>query len=103
MTGEAFTFVSPQEEAELRAIERAVGRALPRVTLPDFDYAAKPEGRLERPLAERLAEHSARRRNERQRANAKKTAAPAAPSGAPSEKIERASRGRRRRFGRRKP
>ena len=103
MTGEAFTFVSPQEEAELRAIERAVGKALPRVTLPDFDYAAKPEGRLERPLAERLAEHSARRRNERQRANAKKTAAPAAPSAAPSEKVERSSRGRRRRFGRRKP
>ena len=102
MTGDAFTFVSPQEEAELRAIEHAVGRALPRVTLPDFDYSAKPEGRLERPLAERLAEHSARRRDERQRASAKK-AASAAPSSAPPEKTERASRGRRRRFGRRKP
>src|SRR5689334_20612733 len=43
MTGEAFTFVSPQEEAELKAIERAVGKALPRVTLPDFDYAATAE------------------------------------------------------------
>ena len=102
MTGEAFTFVSPQEETELRAIERAVGNALPRVTLPDFDYSAKPEGRLERPLAERLAEHSARRRAERQRASAKKAALPA-PITTPVEKTERASRGRRRRFGRRKP
>jgi len=102
MTGEAFTFVSPQEEAELKAIERAVGKALPRVTLPDFDYAAKPEGRLERPLAERLAEHSARRRDERQRANAKKERK-AAASAAPAERTERPSRGRRRRFGRPKP
>jgi ATP-dependent RNA helicase RhlE len=37
-TGEAFTFVSPEEEAPLRAIERAIGRPLPRVMLPDFDY-----------------------------------------------------------------
>ena len=41
MTGEAFTFVAPDEEGDLRAIERAVGKALPRVTVPDFDYAAQ--------------------------------------------------------------
>ncbi|HEY6825373.1 MAG TPA: DEAD/DEAH box helicase [Gemmatimonadaceae bacterium] len=102
MTGEAFTFVSPQEEAELKAIERAVGKALPRVTLPDFDYAATPEGNLERPRSERLAEYSARRRDERQRANAKKARA-AAASAAPAEKTKHPSRGRRRRFGRPKP
>ena len=39
-TGSAFTFVSPEEEGSLRGIERAVGKRLPRVTLPDFDYAA---------------------------------------------------------------
>jgi ATP-dependent RNA helicase RhlE len=39
-TGSAFTFVSPDEESDLRGIEKAVGRRLPRVTLPDFDYAA---------------------------------------------------------------
>jgi len=33
--GEAFTFVAPDEESDLRAIERAVGRQLPRVTVPD--------------------------------------------------------------------
>ena len=42
-TGEAFTFVAPEEEASLRAIERAVGKPLPRVILPDFDYKQKPE------------------------------------------------------------
>ncbi|MBA3556010.1 MAG: DEAD/DEAH box helicase, partial [Gemmatimonadales bacterium] len=31
-TGDAFTLVAPEEEGELRAIERAVGKRLPRVT-----------------------------------------------------------------------
>jgi superfamily II DNA/RNA helicase len=39
-TGDAFTFVSPQEEADLRRIERAIGRRLPRVTVPGFEAAA---------------------------------------------------------------
>ncbi|HMC54011.1 MAG TPA: DEAD/DEAH box helicase [Gemmatimonadaceae bacterium] len=62
MTGEAYTFMSPQEEGDLQAIERAVGKPLPRVTLPDFDYAAKPAGKLEIPLGERLATMRAQRR-----------------------------------------
>jgi ATP-dependent RNA helicase RhlE len=41
-TGVAFTFVSPEEEAELAKIERVVGKKLPRVTMPGFDYAARP-------------------------------------------------------------
>jgi ATP-dependent RNA helicase RhlE len=41
-TGEAFTFVAPEDEAALRAIERAVGKPLPRVLLPDFDYQQRP-------------------------------------------------------------
>ena len=40
-TGEAFTFVAKDEEGDIKKIERAVGKALPRVTLPDFDYKAK--------------------------------------------------------------
>jgi ATP-dependent RNA helicase RhlE len=60
-TGEAFTFVSPEERSELAAIERAIGRKLPAVTLPDFDYAARPQARLEIPAAQRIAEHRARR------------------------------------------
>jgi ATP-dependent RNA helicase RhlE len=41
-TGEAFTFVAPEEESSLRAIERAIGKPLPRVLLPDFDYRKPP-------------------------------------------------------------
>jgi ATP-dependent RNA helicase RhlE len=54
-TGDAFTLVSPEEEGDLAAIERVVGKRLPRVTLPGFDYAKRPEGRLEIPIRERLA------------------------------------------------
>jgi ATP-dependent RNA helicase RhlE len=39
-TGDAFTFVSPQEESDLRRIEHAIGRRLPRVTVPGFEAAA---------------------------------------------------------------
>ena len=66
-TGEAFTLVSPQEENDLRAIERAIGKRLPRVTVPDFDYAARPAQKLEIPLGQRLAESRARRRADRAR------------------------------------
>ena len=78
-TGDAFTFVSPDEEGDLAAIERAVGRRLPRVTLPGFDYAKKTTERLEIPLGERLAAHRAKRSGERQRTAAKD--ARRAPSG----------------------
>ena len=40
--GEAITFVTPEDEGDLRGIERALGRSIPRVTLPDFDYRAPP-------------------------------------------------------------
>src|SRR4051812_23179038 len=70
-TGEAYTFVSPAEAEDLRAIERAVGKALPRVTLPDFDYKAKPTAKLEIPLAERIAKLRAQRSGERARAKEK--------------------------------
>jgi ATP-dependent RNA helicase RhlE len=45
MTGSAFTLVSQEEEGDVRAIEKAIGRRLPRVTIPDFDYAARPPAR----------------------------------------------------------
>ncbi|HKH43908.1 MAG TPA: DEAD/DEAH box helicase [Thermoanaerobaculia bacterium] len=69
-TGEALTFVSPEEMGELRDIERAVGKVLPRRTLAGFDYQAKPAERLEIPLAERLATMRAQRSGERDRARA---------------------------------
>jgi ATP-dependent RNA helicase RhlE len=67
-TGDAFTFVSPDEEGDLRAIERAIGKRLPRVVLPDFDYSARPDARLEVPHAERIAAIRARKAEERARA-----------------------------------
>ncbi|MFI5235101.1 MAG: DEAD/DEAH box helicase [Gemmatimonadales bacterium] len=70
-TGYAFTFVAPDEESDLRGIERVVGKRLPRVTLPGFDYAAKPEGKFEIPLAERIAAIRARKADDRARAKAK--------------------------------
>jgi ATP-dependent RNA helicase RhlE len=48
-TGDAFTFVSPAEEDDLRRIERVLGKRLPRVTVPDFDYSSRAEGQLEAP------------------------------------------------------
>jgi ATP-dependent RNA helicase RhlE len=107
MTGEAFTFVSPEEMGDLRAIERAVGKALPRVTLPDFDYAAKPEAKLEVPLAERIAKLRAQRATERARSKekaARREAAPPARRTSERPASETASAGatkrRRRRGGR---
>ena len=69
--GDAFTFVAPEEEPDLKRIERALGRRLPRVLVPDFDYAAKPAARLEVPLGERVAAIRARKAEERARAEAK--------------------------------
>ena len=68
MTGEAFTFVAPDEENDVRNIERALGRRLPRVTVPEFDYNARPAGRLEIPISERIAGIRARKKEERARA-----------------------------------
>ncbi|HSA57335.1 MAG TPA: DEAD/DEAH box helicase [Gemmatimonadaceae bacterium] len=93
LTGEAFTFVSPQETDELRAIERAIGRPLLRVTVPDFDYSGKPPGRLEIPLSERLAKMRTERAEARARTLAKeakratsgtKPVTPHAPSAIPT-------------------
>jgi ATP-dependent RNA helicase RhlE len=69
-TGDAFTFVAREEEGDLRAIERAIGHSLPRVTLADFDYAARPAAKLEVPLADRIAAIRARKAEERARARA---------------------------------
>jgi ATP-dependent RNA helicase RhlE len=40
--GDAFTLISPEEMKQLSAIERFLGRAVPRVILPDFDYKKRP-------------------------------------------------------------
>jgi ATP-dependent RNA helicase RhlE len=82
LTGEAFTFVAPQEEGDWRAIERAIGKALPRVTLPDFNYAARSAKPLEIPHAQRIAEIRARKAQERERSrkNAERRGSPPRPA-----------------------
>ncbi len=105
-TGEAFTFVSPEEEDDLRQIERAIGRKLPRVTIPDFDYSALPQTRFEVPLAERIAEIRKRKSEERARAAAKKERREAAEANARESASKRASSPaapRRKFYGKRKP
>src|SRR5207249_4781861 len=36
--GDAFTLMSPEERDDVAAIERFLGRSIPRVLIPDFDY-----------------------------------------------------------------
>src|SRR5437667_7360562 len=107
-TGEAFTLVSPEEEGELRAIERAIGKRLPRVTVPDFDYTKRPAERFEVPIGERIAAIRARKAEERARTriNAERRAQQTSAAPARTDETPRrthpgaAPRRRRRRFGR---
>jgi ATP-dependent RNA helicase RhlE len=70
LTGSAYTLVAPEDEDSIRAIERSINKRLPRVTVPDFDYRARSDQRLEVPHAQRIAEIRARKAEERQRAKA---------------------------------
>jgi ATP-dependent RNA helicase RhlE len=63
--GDAVTLVSPQEEGDLKTIERAIGARVPRLTLPGFDYTQRVNEKLEIPLAERLAAMRAERARHR--------------------------------------
>jgi ATP-dependent RNA helicase RhlE len=97
LTGDAITFVAPDEENDLRAIERAIGKRLPRVTVPDFDYAQKPAEKLEIPIQERIAAIRARKADDRARSKAKAerrggvAATPARPATAPRPQPPRGS------------
>jgi ATP-dependent RNA helicase RhlE len=68
--GDAFTLVSPEEESDLRMIERSVGTRMERKRLAGFDYSAKPAQRFEVPMAERIAAIRKQRAEERARARA---------------------------------
>jgi ATP-dependent RNA helicase RhlE len=95
-TGDAFTLVSPAEEQDLAAIERSIGKRLPRVVVAGFDYASKPTERFEVPIAERIAEIRARKAEERRRAKEKaerRAAAQTAQAAQPSRGAQRGGRG----------
>ncbi|HEU5249442.1 MAG TPA: helicase-related protein, partial [Thermoanaerobaculia bacterium] len=102
-TGDAFTFVAPEEEADLRGIEKALGRRLPRITVPGFDYSAAPAERFEIPVAERIAAIRSRRAAERARPKSKEVRrAPAATSAHPDRSARTAPFARRSPRGRRR-
>ena len=43
-TGDAFTFMAPDEIAMVRAIERVIGEPIPRISVPGFDFGSvRPE------------------------------------------------------------
>jgi ATP-dependent RNA helicase RhlE len=106
-TGEAFTFVTPEDEDQLRRIERAVGSKIERVRLDGFAYDATPEGALEVPRGERIAAIRAQKAKARGRAggsgngkgngNGSSTA-----SGRGGGESEKSGRPRRRRYGKRR-
>jgi len=75
--GNAYTLVAPEDEAGLRAIERGIGRRIPRKTLPGFNYRQKSEGRFEVPLAERHAIIHTRKLEERARSKAQRSSSEA--------------------------
>ena len=80
--GDAFTFVAKDEEGDIGAIEKVLGKRIPRITLPDFDYHAKPEARLEIPIAERIAAIRAKKSEDRARSQAKGARKPSGSSSA---------------------
>jgi len=106
MTGTAFTLVSPEEEDSLRSIERGIGRRLPRVTVPGFDYTARKTASLEVPHAERIAAIRQRKAQDRERATvtaARRAAAQRGAGKAPAlagSHRRRPGRSRDRRWGR---
>jgi len=67
--GEAFTFVSPEEEEDLRAIERAIGSKLPRRPLPEFEFTprrkvpAEPRREDERALSQKRAARAGKKKS----------------------------------------
>jgi len=94
-TGDAFTLVAPEDEADIKRIERAVGAKIRRVRLDDFPYGAAPDAPLEQPRQQRIAAIRAKKAADRQRAAAKATRKAAAQSAPES------GRPRRRKYGRR--
>ncbi len=97
LTGDAITFVAPEEENDLWAIERAISKRLPRITVPDFDYSQKPAEKLEIPIQERIAAIRARKADDRARAKVNAARRGAAPAPAGRKPAPRPPAGRRRR------
>jgi ATP-dependent RNA helicase RhlE len=66
--GDSIIFATPADARDLAVIERFVGKAIPRRKLSGFDYNARPDTKLEIPIAERIKEIRARKAADRARA-----------------------------------
>ncbi len=95
-TGEALTLVAPEDEADFKRIERAVGSNIRRVRLEGFAYGATPDAPLEIPRGARIAAIRAKKAADRTRAAEKKA------KKAKNEEVASSSRPRRRRYGKRR-
>ncbi|MBF0410423.1 MAG: DEAD/DEAH box helicase [Candidatus Riflebacteria bacterium] len=80
LSGNAISFVSPNEENDLRQIERHLNQKLLRVKVDGFDYKDRPSEKLEIPLAKRLADHRAKRAEVRNRTSGRPSSKPAPKS-----------------------
>jgi len=94
-TGEAFTLVAPEDEADLKRIERVLGSKIPRARLDGFAYDAAPTLQPDEPRRHRAP--TARSRNA---GSGRKTAGAGARSNGTGT-TEESTRPRRRRYGRR--
>jgi ATP-dependent RNA helicase RhlE len=94
-TGEAFTLVAPEDEADLKRIERVLGSKIPRARLEGFAYDAAPTPQPDEPRRHRAP--NARSRNA---VSGRKTAGAGARSNGTGT-TEESTRPRRRRYGRR--
>ena len=92
-TGDALTLVAPEDEPDLKRIERVLGTKLRRVRLEGFAYEATPDKPLEVPRGERIAAIRAKKAADRKRAADK-----ASKNGGQGTSSN-GSRPRRRRFG----
>ena len=93
-TGEAFTLVAPEDEADLGRIEKVVGSRLPRIRLEGFEYDGVEVTPLEVPRAERIAAIRARRSVDRARAEERRTGTGPREGGNPAVR-RRGRRGKR--------
>lgn len=81
-TGDAFTLMSHEEERDMKAIERFIGKSIVRVTIPDFDYkkAPTPQAHEDRGSRRESSRDSGSSRSSSS-SGSSRPSAPAAPAG----------------------
>lgn len=91
-TGDALTFVSPEDEPALRQIEKAIGRTLPRAKAQGFDYQARAAAA---PVPQLAAPTAVRNRHDRPAAQAvgRRPEVVSQPGGAESRRRDHAASG----------